>query len=268
MAYEFFDPVLLVREGLPTPIDLRKTPFFCNIGGYPNYLAKVPHGIEIIPRAHSDEVIGKQHKVLSTATTHPDNVFGDQTRLEFDCQRVEFEAILATPRTAAAFGMTLIEPGQAVHINSPQPLLSVTQFEYSMFAGHKSPYEGTNARITSKVCTDLECHDFPHLFTSTDPSLPRVTSVARYWPEKKTIFLADLWVPRGKALYIPPRPLDTPFIDLHCSRNSALACWHGTGPTSLQTQTLLQTQDLHIHWFWNELPTTHPLLDLKGVPHA
>lgn len=268
MAQEFFDPVLLIREGLATPIDLRKTPFFCNIGGYPNYCAQVPDGMTELQPTLNKKVMGKRYDVLSAVTTRPDKVFGDQTRLEFDGHKVEFEALLATPETAAAFGMTLIEPGQAIRLYSPQPLLSATHFEYSMFAGHRSPYEGTGYQITSKVCTDLECHDFPHLFTSTDPSLPRVTSVARYWPQKQEIFLADLWVPRGKALYIPPSPVGSPFIDLHCSRNSALACWHGTGPTSLHTQTLLQTKDIDIHWFWNELPTTHPLLDLTGAPDA
>lgn len=262
MEKEFFDNVLLIKEGQKRSLDIRVTPFFCNLDGAPKYLPKVPSDIKELAPTLSTEVMGTKYNVLADPTICPADTFGDQTYLRFDVETVAFEALAATTETAAAFGMTLIKPGQAIQLNSPQPLLSVVDFEYGMFAGFRSPYDGTGYQITSKVCTDLEYHDFPHLFASIHPKLPRVTSVARYWPERKEIFLADLWVPPGSALYIPPRPTGSPFFDLHCSRNSALACWHGTCSTSLPTQTLLQTEDIQIHWFWNERPTIHPLLDI------
>jgi hypothetical protein len=57
-------------------------------------------------------------------------------------------------------------------------------------------------------------------------------------------------------------------LDLHGNRNSALACWRGIERSSVKTQTLLQTEGGYFYWFWNELPTTHPLLDLTGASHA
>ena len=95
-------------------------------------------------------------------------------------------------------------------------------------------------------------------------------SVGKYWPQQQKICLADLWLPRGMALYVPPRPSlpGQTCLDLHGNRNSALACWRGIERSSVKTQTLLQTEGGYFYWFWNELPTTHPLLDLTGASHA
>lgn len=272
MAQEFFDPVLFIKEDAPTSVDLSQTPFFCNIHGFPHYCAEPPTGLQLLEPAASDPtaVIGNAYRVLSATTTHPDPKYGNQTRLEFQADQVEYEAIAVTHQTAAAFGMTLIEPGQGIRITSPQPHLSLVDYEYGMFAGHRSPYEGTGYRLLGKVCTDLEHHDFPHVFTSIDPHLPLVISVGKYWPQQQKICLADLWLPRGMALYVPPRP-NLPgqtCLDLHGNRNSALACWRGIERSSVKTQTLLQTEGGYFYWFWNELPTTHPLLDLTGASHA
>lgn len=272
MAQEFFDPVLFIEEGEPTVVDLSQTPFFCNIDGYPDYCAEPPAGLELLePAVSNPEVaIGNEYHVLSATTTHPDPQYGNQTRLEFQADKVEYKALAATHATAAAFGMTLIEAGQGIRIASPQSRLSLVDYEYGMFAGHRSPYEGTGYRLLGKVCTDLEHHDFPHVFTSIDPYLPLVISVGKYWPEQQKIRLADLWLPRGKALYVPPRPSlpGQTCLDLHGNRNSALACWRGIERSSVRTQTLLQTEGGYFFWFWNPLPTTHPLLDPRGTPHA
>ena len=272
MAQPFFDPVLFIQEDAPTAVDLLQTPYFCNIDGHPHYRATPPEGRKPLDAAAMDPDVemGNEYHVLSATTTHPDPQYGNQTRLEFQAREVKYEALPATRQAAEAFGMTLIEPGQSIYINSPQPRLSLVDLEYGMFAGHRSPYEGTGNRLLGKVCTDLEHHDFPHIFTSIDPHLPLVISVGKYWPEAQKIRLADLWLPRGHALYVPPRPKlpGQTCLALHGNRNSALACWQGTGRTSVRTQTLLQTEYSYFYWFWNELPSTHPLLDPRGTPHA
>jgi hypothetical protein len=86
-----------------------------------------------------------------------------------------------------------------------------------------------------------------------------VISVGRYWPRLGRIRLADLWVPRGSALYIPPKPaLDNPeCVDLHNNRNSARACWGNIHQGSITTHTLLQKNHGFFYWYWNAIATTH-----------
>lgn len=276
MAHEYFDPVLFIKEDAPMPVDLTQTPFFCNIDGYPSYRASADEMERISPTVNEPEnPPGQPYDVLSTTTTHPAPQYGCQTLLELRTQpgeRVHYQRLDATSDNAAAFGLTLVAPGQAIEISSPhQPKLSQVDIEYGMFAGHQSPYEGTRSRLLGKVCTDLEQHDFPHIFASIDPHLPLVISVARYWLTTQRIYLADLWVPQGQALYVPPRPSQRGrlFMDLHGNRNSALACWQDSKRTSLRTQTLLQTEGSYFHWFWNPLPTSHPLPEpATGAPDA
>ncbi|MEX8192985.1 hypothetical protein [Comamonas guangdongensis] len=272
MAQEYFDPVLFIKEGAKTPIHLSRTPFFCNLGGFARYFEVPPSGVQLLEPSISDPMValGNRYGVRSATTEPTDPRYGEQTRLEFLADQVEYRPLWATSDTAAAFGMTLAEPGQGIRITSPQPCLSLVDYKYGMFAGHRSPYLGTGYRLLPKVCTDLEHHDFPHVFAAVDPHLPLVISVARYWPQRQEICLADLWLPRGKALYVPPRPRSSEqsCLDLHGNRNSALACWQGLGQTSVRTQTLLQTEHSYFCWFWNDLPTTHPLLDPTGAPHA
>ena len=66
-------------------------------------------------------------------------------------------------------------------------------------------------------------------------------------------------VPRGSALYIPPKPShpDAECIDLHNNRNSARACWGHLGRESLVTDTLLQARNGFFHWYWNPKETVH-----------
>ncbi len=124
---------------------------------------------------------------------------------------------------------------------------------------HWSPYQETGYALLSVVCTDLEHHDFPHVFASTDPLVPLVISVGRYWPATGEIRLADLWVPTGHALYIPPKPLllGAPCMDLHNNRNSARACWGNIHKSGIATHTLLQTSGTYTYWYWNPLDTDH-----------
>lgn len=264
MAQAYFDPPLCIQEGDKQAINLSETPFFCNIDGRPRYAKTLASGVQLVEAARSDPNVslGNSYKVLTATTTSPDPEYGDQTRLEFQASTVEYLPLWATRSNAAAFGMTLIEQGQGVMVHSEQPQLMHIDFEYGMFAGHRSPYMGTGYRLLGVVCTDLEHHDFPHVFASVDPHLPLVISVARYWPDLQKICVADLWLPSGQAIYVPPRPqlLGQQCLDLHGNRSSALACWRAHGQSSLQTQTLLQTQKSFVHWFWNDLPSIHPLL--------
>ncbi len=78
-------------------------------------------------------------------------------------------------------------------------------------------------------------------------------SVARYWPKLAKIRLADIWIPQGSALYIPPKPdsKDAEYIDLHHNRNSAQACWGKPNNSSVKTQTLLRVDGGYFYWYWN-----------------
>jgi hypothetical protein len=241
-------------------VDIAQTPYFFNNAGQPTYVARVPTGATLIPTAPTVPSQARGHIVtvpgaINVKDTPP---YGIETQLDFTGVDIVYEPMWATRDNAAAFGITLVEPGQAVQINSPVPELQQVDYEYGVFAGHWSPYQNTGNKLLTVVCTDLEHHDFPHVFASTDPSFPLVTSVARYWPERQQIALADLWVPRGHALYIPPKPanLCAECIDLHNNRNSARACWGDIRADHITTQTLLQPNG-YFYWFWNAKDTQH-----------
>lgn len=261
---ENFDPPLFMREGTKVSVDLARTPYFGNIGGHPAYFEKLPDGVtELLPASHNPDVaLGNEYQVQALSPEMPDPNFGDQTRLIFEVPQVEYKPLPATRENAAAFGFTLVEAGQGICIDPHVPLLTQVDYEYGMFAGHRSPYQGTGYQLLGSVCTDLEYHEFPHVFASVDPHLPLVISVGRYWPNSNKICLADLWVPCGSALYSPSRfkPTEPQCLDLHGNRNSALACWPGIQRSSIHTKTLLRTDGGFFHWFWSELPTIHPLL--------
>lgn len=264
MTKEYFDAPLFIKEGDVNDVNLVETPFFYNNNGCPTYVKALPPYVEPLEPASSDPYIpiGREYEVIDAKTETPDPEHGEQTKLTLVANEVVYEPMWVTSSVAAAFGITLVQKGQGIRVSSPEDKLKQIDYEYGMFAGHRSPYQGTGYRLLGVVCTDLECHDFPHVFASIDPELPLVISVARYWPRFKKIFLADLWVPSGSALYIPPRSRakGQEFVHLHGNRNSALACWRGIERSSIQTQTLLQVDGGYFHWFWNELPTIHPLL--------
>ena len=189
----------------------------------------------------------------------PTPPYGTETQLGFAAEEVVYAPMWVTRDVAAAFGITLVEPGQAVALSSPVVELQQIEYEYGVFAGHWSPYQDTGNKLLSVVCTDLEHHDFPHIFASTDQAQPLVISVGRYWPKLGKIRLADLWVPRGSALYIPPKPalLGAEVIDLHNNRNSAHACWGNIRQNSITTHTLLQNTGGYFYWYWNAIATAH-----------
>ncbi|OTG92105.1 hypothetical protein [Acinetobacter sp. ANC 3813] len=274
-----FEPLLLDREKRKKEISLSENPYFYNDQGAPSYLMNVPSHAQLIekPTIHMKARLGKQYKVRQQLGSSNSPEFGMQTQLDFEGEYFEYEAMWATADTAAAFGITLIQPGQAIRIVNESPHLAHIDYEYGKYAGYWCPYleAGLTAGKTlfPFVSTDLEHHDFPHIFASTDQELPLVISVARYFPKDGKIYLADLWVKRGDALYIPPKPIDQlKFIDLHNNRNSALACWGGVNnqlqshgmarKTAIETETLLQ-EDGYFYWYWNKKRTVHHQLLLK-----
>ncbi|HVH41045.1 MAG TPA: hypothetical protein VM925_01840 [Labilithrix sp.] len=260
MPNTHFDPPVFEIAGVTKDVDIAITPFFYNDGGAPRYLAELPKGAVLVPTAPSDPSLekGRAYEVPDVIAVKDDKEYGIETELGLLADSVVFEPFWATRDAAKAFGITLVEPGQAVRLECPVNKLADIEYEYGVFAGHWSPYQETGNRLLSYVITDLEHHDFPHVFASTDPEVPLVISVGRYWPKRRKLCLADLWIPRGSALYIPPKPalLGMECVDLHNNRNSARACWGHLKKDTLSTHTLLQT-DGYFYWFWNAKPTVH-----------
>ena len=256
----FDPPIFEINQG-GISVDITATPFFYNDNGVPTYRQELPPGVIPLPTVPSDPnlAMGREYDVTGV-DGFSSSSYGNSNELGFAANyEVVFEPMWATHDTAAAFGITLVEPGQAVQLASPVTTLSQIQYEYGVFAGHWSPYQQQGNRLLSYVITDLEHHDFPHIFASTDSALPLVVSVGRYWPKLGKIRLADLWVPRGSALYIPPKPqlLGMECIDLHNNRNSARACWGHLHQESVVTHTLLQAEGGFFYWYWNPMPTAH-----------
>jgi hypothetical protein len=268
MTQGYFDAPIFIREQDETAVDITQTPFFYNDDGHPTFVEALPGGgISLVPATTDPSVaIGSEYVVSEVIGVKQTPPYGVETQLGFVADEVVFEPMWATRDVAAAFGITLVEKGQGVRLSSPVAELSQIEYEYGVFAGHWSPYQGTGNQLLTVVCTDLEHHDFPHVFASIDPALPLVISVGRYWPKLGKIRLADLWVPRGSALYIPPKPAlpDQECVDLHNNRNSARACWGHLDQNSLTTKTLLQAEHGFFYWFWNATPTVHTNLSSKA----
>ncbi|MGL6205324.1 MAG: hypothetical protein ACRC2X_13515 [Giesbergeria sp.] len=252
---------LFIKEIQELQVDIARTPYFFNDGGSPRFLDQPAANARLLTPAATDpaQAQGNEYAVAKVLGVKPTPPYGIETQLGFAAQEVAFAPLWATRDIAAAFGITLVEPGEMVQVRSPVAHLQCIEYEYGVFAGHWSPYQGTGNALLSVVCTDLEHHDFPHVFASTDPAQPLVISVGRYWPRLGRIRLADLWVPRGSALYIPPKPaLDEPeCIDLHNNRNSARACWGQLQQSSVVTHTLLQKNHGFFYWYWNSIATAH-----------
>ncbi len=267
MTKAYLDAPVFEIQKNEIKVDIAQTPFFYNDDGKPSYLKQLPGGVTpLVPAPINPRfAIGREYIVSGVIGVNPTPPYGIETQLGFIGEDIVYEPMWATCDVAAAFGITLVEPGQGLQLSSPVASLSQVEYEYGVFAGHWSPYQNTGNQLLSVVCTDLEHHDFPHIFASTDPNRPLVISVGRYWPKLSKIRLADLWVPRNSALYIPAMPalLGQECIDLHNNRNSARACWGSIEQNSLITDTLLQTKNGYFYWFWNATPTVHTNLPLK-----
>lgn len=266
----YFNAPLFDRELTEITVNIEQTPFFLNDRGHPIYLASLGAGIHLITESATNAkmTMGNPYDVPSEISTKITN-WGEQTELEFEGRHFEFMPLVASKETAAAFGITLVQAGEAIQIHSNQKRLSEIHYEYGIMAGHCFAYlDGGKPDCSGKtlfpfVATDLEHHDFPHIFCATDQDqLPLVISVGRFFPNLGKIYLADLWVNPGDALYIPAKPKysNPEFIDLHNNRNAALACWRGdSNKSTLTTHSLLDTHG-YFYWYWNRRPTIHPLI--------
>jgi hypothetical protein len=145
MADGFFDPPVFIKEIHCDAVDMTATPYFYNDGGTPNYVALVPAGITLLTPAPSDPklAIGREYDVSGTISVKQTPPYGVETQLGFIGDDIVFEPNWATRENAAAFGITLVEAGEAVALSSPNAQLSQIQYEYGVFAGHWSPYQDT-----------------------------------------------------------------------------------------------------------------------------
>ena len=238
-------------------------PVFCNLNGQPAYVTELPTGArEVSAEPPAQRPCGHPYtaRVVEQRCMLP---HGIASRLEIAGAPIIYEPLWVTPENAAAFGMVLLRPGEALRLPASPAPLSHRLYKYGVFAGHWSPYLGQGKRLLSVVGTDLEQHAFPHVFASLDTYHPLVISVGRLCTTTGALHLADLWVPRGCALYAPPQPLDAdgarPCLYLHGNRNSARACWGDLQHDHVHTETLLDVEGF-IHWYWSSQPSEHPLL--------
>ncbi|MFZ6640863.1 hypothetical protein ACO0LL_14040 [Undibacterium sp. TC4M20W] len=275
LSNENFDAPIFIEDGPYIDLLPGVYPYLYNERGHCRQLRQA-FGTEIsIAKANPDLELGTKYKGIShQPKTIPNDGHPYQiTEFNFKVAEVHYEAITATRESVQAFGMTLLKSGECLRFEYEGMIMA--QYTYGKWAGHQSPYIGGRRRreLLTHNPTDLEFHDFPHIFFSQD-DLPLVISVARWRPYVQEISLADLWVAPGDAIVLPPKTRPAPpegqlseeqarriIIDLHGNRNSALACW-GSDKAALITTTVLgndltmQTRAPNYHE--EQHPSKHP----------
>ena len=274
-----FDPIDFIQDGVPHPLrDAAGFPFLYNDNGRGHQLER-PQGrlIQMSPENPLLNLGGKYTGIRHwTRQVEPDR--GDPypiTQFDFLAAEVHYQPLLATRENAQAFGMTLLKTGECVRF--PYDGLVMTDYTYGKWAGYQSPYLGRGRGRELLVInpTDLEYHNFPHVFFSRD-TLPLVISAARWRPYVDEITLADLWLAPGDAIVLPPKTMppkpadDAPLkdrwslvLDLHGNRNSAQACRFVDGQPRLETTTILATREemaapaTKPHYHEEKAPTRH-----------
>lgn len=275
MSNEAFDAPIFIEDGPYIDLQPREYPYLYNDRGHGRQLRQ-PLGTEIsIARDNPDLDRGVKYKGIShQPKTIPNDGHPYQiTEFSFKAPEVHYEAITASKESVQAFGMTLLKSGECLRFEYEGMIMA--QYTYGKWAAHQSPYIGQRRRreLLTHNATDLEFHDFPHVFFSQDDR-PLVISVARWRPYVQEISLADLWIAPGDAIVLPPKTRPAAptgklpdnlarriIIDLHGNRNSALACW-GSDKAALTTTTVLgnphtmQTRAPNYHE--EPGPTRHP----------
>jgi hypothetical protein len=270
---DVFDDVLFIRELSKTDvIDFKKTPYLRNHHGRAAFdEERQGNLIDVLPEDAALDLGQKYTNIRAWPERVPAGY--EITEFDFGAKEVRYAPLTATRDSVRAFGMTLLMPGECIRMDDEAlippgcgPLICAT-YQYGKWAGHWSPYRSlphTRQLITFNP-TDLEYHDFPHVFFSMD-DVPLVISVARWRPYANEIALADLWVTPGDAIILPPKRFPTPpeggdtwhkVIDLHGNRNSALATWHDKNRRGVMTQTLLVDPANGIHYHEEIAPTVH-----------
>lgn len=138
MAEMKFATPVFIREKGEVEVDLDRTPYFFNDGGRPRYRKTLPRKAELIPAAATDPrvAMGNEYVVSRIKGTKKTPPYGIEKPLGIVAETVAYAPMWATPAVAAAFGITLVAPGQAVRLESPVKKLSQVQYEYGVFAGH------------------------------------------------------------------------------------------------------------------------------------
>jgi hypothetical protein len=274
-ASPFFNPVLFIRDGEPTPLNTRQNPYLYNDNGH-GYHLPAPRGTLIQPAEElPDASMGKCYSGIRSWKKPIETETGSYeiTAFDFGVEEVHYEPLWATRETAQAFGMTLVKNHESMELVFDG--LMTCEYTYGAFAAYQSPYIEMKRRreLLTVNATDLEYHAFPHVFCSQD-ELPLVISVARYRPARKEILLADLWVLPKDCLYVPPKHFSEQYVDLHGNRNSALACWGHLTKNSLVTQTTLGNNDVFKdpktkpHYHEERHPTVHSFPRGYKMPQA
>ena len=137
MPHPNFDAPQFIVGGTAESVDIALTPFYYNNGGVPTYVATVPANVEVLVPAptNPDLVRGYPHRVTGTVGVK-NSSWGMETQLGFTNDKVAYEPMLATRENAEAFGITLVEPGQAIQVTCPVPNLEQVPYNYGVFAGH------------------------------------------------------------------------------------------------------------------------------------
>jgi len=235
-----FDPALFIQDGIQIPIDTKANPYVYNFHGQTYHLPKPKGKLITVPPDDPSLSLGRRYPIVSaepkkipTATSSY-----EITEFDFGTAEVVYEPIWATKESVRAFGLTLLQHDESMKLVFDG--LVSCEYIYGAFAGYQSPYIGSDRsrQLLTINATDLEYHAFPHIFCSQD-SVPLVTSVARWRPRKKEIYLADLWVRPGDCLYVPAKHYKQQYVDMHGNRNSARACWDSEYRSSLITNTTL-----------------------------
>jgi hypothetical protein len=278
MARTNFDAVLFDEGGAETKIDTKTYPYVRNNRGTTTHVAK-PEGKLIRQADENPEArLGRVHHNINWRVKEIPTKTSSYTITEFDfgIDSVVYEPMWADWETARAFGITLLRDGECIEFRYDGMISQ--DYTYGIYAGYESPYIDLNRRLELLPInpTDLEYHAFAHIFCSQD-SVPLVTSVARFRPLDRTIWLADLWVRPGDCLVIPPKPVVRPdhsapayvdirentYYDMHGNRNSAQACRYVDGKTSLKTNTTLGNSEVFDapatkpHYHEEKHPTVH-----------
>ncbi|RDU95940.1 hypothetical protein [Trinickia dinghuensis] len=275
MSASHLDPVLLIDHGDAYALDCERFPYLYNNHGQCEQYAE-PRGKEITLAPDDRQLdMGAKYTGIGWREKRIPTRDGGYTIKEFDfhAELVEYQPLWATETTAQAFGMTLLRAGECIRFEYDR--LVCGQYTYGQWAGHQSPYLelGRRCELLTYNPTDLEYHDFPHVFFSRHECLPLVLSVARWRPFAHEISLADLWVAPGDALVLPPQRFPAPpppgaskhdawmvVANLHNNRNAAQACRYQRGVDRLLTETVLGNPDVM------KAPATRPQYHEEQTP--
>ncbi|HEV7240164.1 MAG TPA: hypothetical protein VGQ36_13070 [Thermoanaerobaculia bacterium] len=240
----YFKDVPFIVDGESDPVP-DTTAFLFNRNGQAVFLPE-PSGTQILVNPDDPGLSRGQYYGGVTFTEKPMDQ-GTQwayTLIEFDFHTAPTPVIYqplwadADKRNCQAFGATLVRDGECIAFQYKGLIDSPAR--YGLFAGYQSPYIGKDREreLLAVNATDLEYHDFPHVFSSMDTE-PLVVSVARWRPSRREILLADLWIRPTDLLYLTPKKYSDEYVDMHGDRNSAFACWGVQDKPSLMTRTAL-----------------------------